>query len=505
MTEIITRFPPEPNGYLHLGHLKAMSFDFDLHHQGKCILRLDDTNPEAEKQEYVDSIIEDVKWLGFNPWKITYTSDYFQQLYDFAIELIKKDKAYVDFSNTELIKEERHKGIESKYRNYPTDFHLAEFNNMKNGIYKESEAVLRLKIDMQNLNHTLRDPIAYRIKFTPHFRTGSSWVIYPSYDYSHGLVDALEYITYSYCTMEFYVRREQYYWPVIQLGLIPAEVHEFGRLNVDNNVLSKRKIIKLIEDKYVDSFDDPRLLTVKGLRRRGFTPDILKKIISTCVTKIMQRSDMTMSQGFIQHCLREVLDVTAKRAFAVLDPIHININDLTTDKLCQHPNHPINKELGDHITLLSSDIYIESSDFKEIDEKNYYRLAPGKTVRLKYADFIQYESHKKLDDLSGTSPIKINTSNIIPPNPKKIKGVIHWVSHKGAVPAKFELFNQLIVDDKYNPESKIIMNGYIENFVAEHLEEIFQFERLGYFKFDRMENDVPIFIRVIELVDKYNM
>ena len=232
---VITRFPPEPNGYLHLGHLKAMMFDFNKHSDCQCILRLDDTNPEAEKQHYVDAIIEDVKWLGLKPYKITYTSDYFDQLYIYAIELIKKNKAYVDLSSGIEIKEKRRAGIESIYRNYPIDWQLEQFEKMNNGEYSEDTAVLRLKIDMQNNNHTLRDPIAYRIKNAPHYRTSNKWKIYPSYDYSHGLVDSLENITYSYCIMEFYIRRDQYYWPVKELGLHCAEVEEFGRLNVENN------------------------------------------------------------------------------------------------------------------------------------------------------------------------------------------------------------------------------------------------------------------------------
>lgn len=504
---VLTRFPPEPNGYLHLGHLKAMTFDFDLHSQdsnGACILRMDDTNPEAEKQEYVDSIIEDVLWLGYTPHKITYTSEYFKELYNFAIMLIKKDKAYTDKTDSDKIKDMRHNGIESVYRNMPVEYHLEEFQKMKSGFYKENEIVLRLKIDMRNDNHTLRDPVAYRVKYTPHYKTGTEWIIYPSYDYSHGLVDALENITYSYCTAEFYVRREQYYWPVKELGLVPAEVHEFGRLNVENNVLSKRKIIKLVEEQKVAGFDDPRLLTIKGLKKRGFTPAILKKVISACSLDRDAKNDSLMTVPFIHHCLRDVLDKVAKRAFAVIDPVELIIKQ---DESCSsykpinciHPNHPTNKDLGEHITELGNNVYIERTDFKEVDEKNYYRLAPEKTIRLKYADFVKYSSHT-----TNENSLIISCFNHVPENPKKIKGVIHWVSKHEAVPAKFELFESLFENDEFNPKSKITLNGYVERYVNHNLNEVFQFERLGFFKFDRMVDGIPVFIRVIELVDKFN-
>lgn len=496
MDEIITRFPPEPNGYLHLGHLKAMTYDFNKHPNCKCILRLDDTNPESEKQEFKDSIIEDVLWLGFTPWKITHTSDYFEQLYNFAIDLIKMDKAYVDFSSPDEIKSMRHDGIESIYRSKTIEWNLEEFKKMSDGHYSENTAVLRLKIDMKNTNHTLRDPIAYRIKFAPHYRTGEKYKIYPSYDYSHGIIDSLENITYSYCTMEFYVRREQYYWTVDQLGLKRAIVHEFGRLNVENNVMSKRKIIELVKNKSVNNFDDPRLLTIRGLKRRGFTPDILQSIISNCS---IERHDMTMSTDLLDHYLREYLDKNAYRVFAVCDPIKLTICDYGDNRECEHPNHPTDKSLGSHKTILSKNIYIENTDFRELDDKDYFRLAPNKTVRLRYADFIKYESHEIKDN-----NIIISAKNNTPDNPKKIKGIIHWLSDKGSVPARFELFNELYIDGKYNPSSKTVKNGYVESYVMDNLDKMFQFERIGFFKFDRYEDDIPVFIRIVGLVDKYN-
>lgn len=502
---VITRFPPENSlNSLHLGHLKAMMYDFELNTGCKCILRMDDTNPETEKMEYVDGIIKDVEWLGFTPWKLTYTSDYFDKLIEFAFILISNGKAYVDFTPIDKMKEMRHTGEESGYRNYPIDWHITEFTNMINRKYESGFAVLRLKIDMKNSNHTLRDPVAYRINYFPHYRTGTKYVIYPSYDYSHGIVDALENITFSYCTTEFYIRREQYYWPVKELGLKPAEVREFGRLNVEGNVLSKRKIKKLIEETKVSNFDDPRLLTIEGLKRRGFTPKILRNIIST-VTNFesdkFNTNDTNISQHFIDHCLREELDKIAPRMFAVIDPLKINIINFDGDmKDCEHPNHSNNPEMGIHNTIITKNIYIEKSDFKNTDSKDYYRLTHEKPVRLRYSDFIKY--NKENDD--GSLDVEL----IVPENPKKIKGVIHWISFEDSIEAKFELYNHPLFFEKdselfFNDKSKEVYYGRVENSVMKNLEISYQFERLGYFKFDRFEDDKPVFIRIVDLFNKY--
>lgn len=531
----ITRFPPEPNGYLHMGHLKAMMFDFDLFKTpgSKCILRMDDTNPEAEKEEYVKGICDDVKWLGYHYSALTYTSDYFPRLYDCAIELIKMGYAYVDFSSAEEIKSMRHTGTDSKDRTASVETNLKNFENMKKGKHEENGAVLRLKIDMQNDNHSLRDPIAYRIKYTPHIRTKSEWCIYPSYDYSHGLVDAFELITDSFCTMEFYVRREQYYWPVLKLkdklNLTPAKVLEFGRLNIESVELSKRKIIPLVDHGIISGFDDPRLYTIKGMRRRGFSPEILKKIVSHAG---MGRTPTTIAKSLIDYELRTILDRDSDRVFAVMDPLLVKIvnNDLSEKSardhsnvnfslLCDHPNHPVDKVKSSHTTELTENILIEKSDFREKDSSDYYRLAPGKVIRLRYADFVEYVSHDEKC---------IIVRDCVPTKPKKIKGVIHWVkadSHKIILE---------VYDDLYNSDGEIKLDsrinryyGNIEDYaikcVTEHIENsdeisntksralVFQFERLGYFKFDRYEinvnkdtDPVPVFIRVIDLADKYN-
>lgn len=480
---IRTRFPPEPNGYLHIGHLKAMIYDFEKHPNCECILRMDDTNPEKEKKIFVDSIIEDVNWLGFNPFTITYTSDYFTDLYDFAIILIKNGLAYVDFDSPDKIKENRHNGIESDYRNMDSNMHMTHFINMKNGVYPENHCVLRLKIDMKHNNHTLRDPIAYRIKHTPHFRTNNNWYIYPSYDYSHGIVDSLENIDYSYCTTEFYVRRELYYWPLIKLNelgynLKLPEVYEFGKLVIENGILSKRNIIKLINEKTVDNFDDPRLLTIKGLRRRGYTPEILRKIIS-CVG--YDRKESFICEDLIKHYLREEINNNAIRLFGVIDPILVHINNLHSYIACDHKNIPSSNE--SHVTMLTNNIYIDASDFREINDPDYFRLAPGKIIRLRYGPFIEYVSHDK----------NMITCKIVEPDkPKKIKGIIHWVSADPYynIPITYELFNNI---------NKEIKSGFIEKYFEDVKDKPIQLERVGFFKFDREENKKDVLLMTVDL------
>ena len=494
-TRIVTRFPPEPNGYLHLGHLKAMLFDFDLHagEGGTCILRMDDTNPKTEKQEYVDAIVEDVKWMGFRFSRLTYTSDYFDALYDCAVRLVRMGCAYVDLTPADEIRRMRHDGIESEFRSRGAEWHLTEFARMKTGEYAENEAVLRLKINMQDDNHSLRDPIAYRVMDCAHYRTGTKYRAFPTYDFSHGIVDALEGITHSYCTTEFLVRRPQYLWPVEKLGLTPATVVEFGRLNVEGVELSKRKIIPLVADGTLSGFDDPRLYTLRGLRRRGFTPEILRSIVAPST---MARHETCLSRGWIEHELRTVLERDSPRAFAVMDPLPVVITNfgVGSGRECPHPNHPTAKDKGSHVTHLTERIWIERADFREVDSADYYRLAPHKVVRLRFSDFVRCDGY---DD--GSLTVSLCT----PEKPKKVKGVIHWVGTGDAsVPTTFEVYG----DGVAGTVSRFA--GYVERFVAEELERapgtIFQFERLGYFKLDRRDPDGrPVFLRVIDLVDHY--
>lgn len=494
---IFTRFPPEPNGFIHIGHLKAMMYDFTLHEGCKCYLRLDDTNPDKENWEFVNGIIDDIKWLEFEPHKITFTSDYFEILYEYAIELIKNNLAYIDFSSFEKIKQDRLNGIESEYRNKSIDYHLTEFENMKNGKYNENECILRLKIDMNHSNHVMRDPTAYRIKKNLHYKTGTKWCIYPSYDYSHGIVDALEKIKYSYCTTEFLIRRDLYYWPIEQLNklgknLEPAEVTEFGKLVVENNILSKRNILKLVNEGFMSGFDDPRLLTIRGLKRRGYTPTILKNIVKN---SSMNRADQFFSNDVIRHYLRKELDENAIRVFGVVKPKLIeieNFSDHYNDIIeCKHNNHSKSTEF--HNTVLTKQIYIDSNDFREVDDPDFYRLAPGKTIRLRYGPFIQYVSH---------SDNKIICKIVTSEKPKKIKGIIHWVSadEKYSTKVKYELFNDVLINGELNKNSLEKYEGYIENYALDIIDSI-QLERVGYFKYDRNEDNKRVYIRVVELND----
>jgi len=449
---------------------------------------LDDTNPATESELFVNEIIHDMKWLGYDPGNITYTSDYFDKLFDFAIVLIKHGYAYVDFSEPDTIKEERHNGIENKYRSLTPDIHLMEFENMKNKKYASSEAVLRLKIDMSNENHTLRDPIAYRIIYAPHFKTGEKWCIYPSYDYSHGIVDAFENITTSYCTDEFYIRRDLYYWTINILNtlgyeLSSANVHEFGKLTVENNTLSKRNIKKLIIEGSVSGYDDPSLLTVRGMRNRGYTPEIIKAV-AKCSG--LSKVKTVVSMKLINHLLIGHYNPTAIRCFAVINPIKCIITNLAEDKICNHPHIPNSPEHC-HSTIISNEIYIENDDFKLEHDDDYYRLSPkNKMVRLKFFDIVKYEN--MVDDIVYVSACNLKKD-------KSVKSTIHWLSVKHAIPAKF------IFIDNENPLIKKTYDGFVESYVLDcSIDTIFEFERIGYFKlFNKTENNIPCFLCIVHL------
>ena len=491
----VTRFPPEPNGYLHIGHCKSIFINWSG--SNACHLRLDDTNPSAEKQEFVENIIEDVTWLGFDVGNITYTSDHFETLYNFAVLLISNNLAYVDFTTKDLVREQRHAGIENEYRAKSIEWNIQQFELMKSGKFKENECVLRLKIDMQNPNHALRDPIAYRINYTPHYRTGTNWVIYPSYDYSHGIVDALEGITHSYCTDEFFIRRDQYYWPVnklIELGinLKPAIVHEYGKLSIQNNILSKRNINKLVNEGLVSDYSDPRLLTIKGLRRRGFTPSMIKSIVET---SSMERHETVVNTDYIDHVMRNELGQTAIRVFGIVNPLEVKIKGIEDfTHISLHPDLPITNS-STHEIVMGEKIYIEKDDFRPVYDKNYYRYCPGNIVRLRYNDFTQ---------LVSSDENSITICKIEPANPKKVKGCISWVSESDAIPVIYELYTDLAPDGKFNPDSKTVSKGYIQKYALkpENICKVFQLERVGYFKFDRYECSNPVFIRITGLYDK---
>lgn len=493
MIPIKTRFPPEPNGYLHLGHLKAMENDFNHHPNTECILRLDDTNPDAEKQEYVDSIIYDVKWLGYKPIKITYTSDYFDMIYNCAVGLIKKELAYMDHQSSEEIKNQRNNEMESPYRNQSIEKNLEEFEMMKEGKFPNS--VLRLKIDMKSKNPNMRDFVAYRNKSSCHYRTGNKWKIYPTYDFSHCLVDSIEKIDYSYCTLEFETRRELYYWILDKLNMHKPTVYEFARLDIEKSVLSKRKIKEMIASGDILGYNDPRLLTIQGLRNAGYTPDILLKFIRE-LDGLMSKNQSVVPIEKLRGTARDLLNERAIRAFAVKDPILITITNLSKDSIITKPNHPT-KDLGNHQMVLSNEIYIEKTDWKDIDSKDFYGLAPSKIVRLRHGPFmrcVSFENNNILCEI--VDPEKDNF------NSKKIKGCIHWVSKNSSKEIEIWDIDDLVdSNNQLNRDSLIKYKGFIENygnFAINNYE--LQFERLGYYKYDESFNS---WIQIAKFKSKY--
>lgn len=514
---VMTRFPPEPNGFLHIGHAKAMnlSFGYAQEQNGHTILRYDDTNPEKEERIFFDSIKEMVEWLGFKPWKITHTSDYFQEMYDFAIQLIKEGRAYVDLQSKEEIKRQRDERINSPYRDTSVEENLKLFEDMKKGKFEEGKAVLRVKIDMQSNNPNMRDFIAYRIKYSAHPQTGDKWCIYPSYDYSHCIVDSLEFITHSLCSLEFEIRRDSYYWLLQALDIYRPHVYEFSRLNVTTALLSKRKILKLVKEGVIRGWDDPRVLTLAGLRRRGYTPEAIK---SFCDDIGVTRTQNVIPIERLEESLRQDLDVRCNRAFCVLEPLKVVITNYPADKVeyVKAPNHPINKERGFREMPFSNVLYIERSDFREVDSKSYFGLAPNKEVGLKYAynitctDVVK-DQNGKIVELKAT--VDLEKKN-------KPKGHIHWIAQpepgKEPLSCEVRLYDKLFTADAEkagdewinlaNKNSEIVMaNAYVDNIFAlqpelRNVYSKYQFERLGYFTVDQdTTNDHLVFNRIVEL------
>ncbi len=522
-----TRFPPEPNGYLHIGHAKAICLNFGIarDYNGLCNLRFDDTNPTKEDVEYVDSIIEDVKWLGFD-WgdRMYYASDYFQKLYDLAIELIKKGKAYVDPSTPEEIKE--HKGTltepgkESPYRNRPIEESLDLFIKMKEGKFEDGTYVLRAKIDMQSPNIHMRDPVIYRIKRVKHHRTGDKWCIYPMYDYAHPLSDWIEGITHSLCTLEFEIHRPLYDWflEALELKNRPRQI-EFARLNLSYTVMSKRKLLELVEEGIVSGWDDPRMPTICGLRRRGYTPESIRNFADRI--GISKRDSLT-DVALLEHSIREDLNKRAQRLMAVLNPLKIVITNYPEGKVeeLEAVNNPEDPTMGKRKIYFSREIYIERDDFREVPPKNFHRLFPGNEVRLKYAYIIKCnevikDSSDNVTELHCTyDPTTRSGSG----SKKTVKGTIHWVSIPHSYNAEVRLYdrlflveNPLAVEDKdfkelINPDSlKVLKDCKIEsNFINVKPGDKFQFERLGYFcvDLDSTEN-YKIFNRTVSLKDTW--
>ncbi|KAG6410353.1 hypothetical protein SASPL_128411 [Salvia splendens] len=531
--KVHTRFPPEPNGYLHIGHAKAMFVDFGLANErgGGCYLRFDDTNPEAEKKEYIDHIEEIVGWMGWEPFKITYTSDYFQELYELAVELIRRGHAYVDHQGSvdnnslcmlqtpDEIKEYREKKMNSPWRDRPIEESLKLFDDMKKGLLEEGKATLRMKQDMQSDNFNMYDLIAYRIKFTPHPHAGDKWCIYPSYDYAHCIVDSLENITHSLCTLEFETRRASYYWLLDALGLYQPYVWEYSRLNITNTVMSKRKLNRLVTEKWVDGWDDPRLMTLAGLRRRGVTSTSINAFVRGIG---ITRSDTSLiCLNRLEYHIREELNKTAPRAMVVLNPLKVVITNMDAAVMDldakKWPDAPADYASSFYKVPFSKVVYIEQSDFRLKDSKDYYGLAPGKSVLLRYAFPIKCTEVVLGDDNETVHEIRAEYD---PSKKSKPKGVLHWVSESsaGANPLKVEvrLFDKLFnsenpaeLDDwlsDLNPQSKVVIaDAYaVPSIKNAAVGDSFQFERLGYFVVDPDSSpEKLVFNRTVTLRDSY--
>ena len=520
--QIVSRFPPEPNGYLHLGHVKSICLNFGvaLENNGLCNLRLDDTNPSAEKQEYVDNIKNDIHWLGFD-WsgEIRYASSYFDQLYAWALQLIEQGDAYVDLQTPEQIKLNRGSftevGTNSPYREQSIAENLSLFEKMRAGGFNEGEAVLRAKIDMASPNVHLRDPVLYRVLKAHHHQTGDKWCIYPMYDYAHPLSDAIEGITHSLCTLEFEDHRPFYDWIIdkVNTSAKPRQI-EFSRLNVDYTLTSKRKLKKLVDDGVVAGWDDPRMPTVAGMRRRGFTAEGLKDF---CQRVGVSKSDGVVDIGLLEFCIRQSLENTAPRAMAVLNPLKVTLTNLPEKLDLSHQRHP-NVDMGERVIPLSTTLYIDKNDFAEVPPKGFKRLVPDGEVRLRHAYVIKCNEVIK-DENGEVIELKCSIdSETLGKNPegRKVKGVVHWVDQAQGVPAEVRIYERLFNnpnpeagDDflqNLQPESVKIMQAVIEPSLAQaQAGERFQFEREGYFVADEADfsQAKPVFNRILDLKDSY--
>ena len=531
--EVYTRFPPEPNGYLHIGHAKSICLNFGLgkKYNGKTNLRFDDTNPEMEDIEYVNSIKEDIKWLGFE-WesKSLYTSDYFDQLYAWAVQIIKKGKAYVDNQSPEEINEQRgtptHPGIESPYRTRSVEENLELFAKMKNGEYKNGEKVLRAKIDMTSPNMHMRDPIMYRILNKEHHRSGNKWCIYPMYDFAHGQSDYIERITHSICTLEFEVHRPLYDWfldQIVEPGAYRPRQIEFARLNLSYTIMSKRKLLELVETKLVSSWDDPRMPTISGLRRRGYTPESIRNFAEQI--GVAKRNNV-IDVAFLEHSLKNNLNKIVPRVMAVLNPLKLVIENYPEDKveMIETINNPEDESMGTREMPFSRELFIEQDDFMEDAPKKFFRLSPGKEVRLKSAYIIKCEEVIKdnkgnITELRCTYDPETKSGSGTEASKRKVKGTLHWVSVEHSLPVEVRLYDRLFVDedpdghknkdfkDFINPDSlKILSNCRVEPSLKDAKpEEKFQFQRLGYFCVDSVDSKPGnlVFNRTVPLRDSW--
>lgn len=529
VNKVITRFPPEPNGYLHIGHAKSICLNFGLAEEfgGHCNLRFDDTNPSKEEQEYVDSIMEDVRWLGFD-WdnRLYYASDYFEQLYEWAEELIKKGKAYVCDLSPEEIRQYRgtltEAGKESPYRNRSVEENLDLFRRMRSGEFPDGAKTLRAKIDMKLGNINMRDPVMYRIKHETHHRTGDKWCIYPMYDYAHGQSDSIEGVTHSICTMEYEDHRPLYDWYLDSLEVYHPRQYEFARLNLSHTVLSKRKLLKLVQEGYVNGWDDPRMPTIAGIRRRGYTPQSIRNF---CERIGVGKKESLVDMALLEYCVREDLNKIAPRVMAVLNPVKVVISNYPegTIEYLDAINNPEDPTAGIRQIPFGREIYIEQDDFMENPVKDFYRLAPGREVRLRYAYFIKCIDIKK--DSEGNIKEIVCTYDPCTrggdsPDRRKVKATLHWVSVSECYEAEVRLYDKLFIKedpndteegkdftDYINPDSlKIIKSAKLEPSLKKAKKgDKFQFERLGYFCVDTLDSkkDSPVFNRTVTLKDEW--
>jgi glutaminyl-tRNA synthetase len=525
---IQTRFPPEPNGYLHIGHAKAICIDFGLadDFNGLTNLRFDDTNPEKEEQEYVDSIMADVRWLGFEWDRLCYASDYFDQLYDWAIKLINAGKAYVDDQTADEIRKNRgtltEPGSPSPFRNRTPEENLDLFTRMKSGEFPDGTRVLRAKIDMASPNMNMRDPVMYRILHAEHHRTGDKWCIYPMYDYAHGQSDSIENVTHSMCTLEFADHQPLYRWYIEQLGIFPSQQFEFDRLNLTYTILSKRKLLQLVQEGHVSNWDDPRMPTLSGIRRRGFAPEALRTF---CGQIGASRTNGTTDIEMLEHFQRDHLNKIVPRAMAVLNPLKLVITNYEEGKheFCEVANNPEDESAGTRQVPFSRVLFIEQDDFREVPPPKYYRLSPGKEVRLRNAYFIT--ANEVIKDAAGNitevrctyDPLSRGGNS---PDGRKVKSTIHWVSAAHAISAEVRIYDRLFTKadpndvpegstflDLINPNSlEVLTNAKLEPSLASAQPgHKVQFERLGYFCCDKdSEPGKLVFNRTLPLKDSWS-
>lgn len=523
-SSIVTRFPPEPNGYLHIGHAKSICLNFGLalKYGGKTNLRFDDTNPVTEDTEYVESIKDDVRWLGFEWAEERYASDYFEQLYGFAVQLIQKGLAYVDDSSSEAIATQKgtptQPGTNSPYRDRSIEENMTLFAEMRAGKYKDGEKVLRARIDMGHVNMHMRDPIIYRIKHAHHHRTGDKWCVYPMYDFAHGQSDAIENITHSVCTLEFIPHRALYEWFIEQLEIFPSKQYEFARLNMTYTVMSKRKLLQLVNEGYVNGWDDPRMSTISGMRRRGYPAPAIREF---CDRIGIAKRDNLIDVGLLEFCVREELNKVAVRRMVVFDPLKVIITNHNGEtEMLSSENNPEDANAGNRDIPFSNELFIEKDDFMEVPSKKYFRLAPGQMVRLKSAYIIRCDEVVKdaggnITELHCTyipeSKSGSDTSGI------NVKGTLHWVSAKHAVHAEVRLYDRLFkVEDVGNAEGdfkdhintdslQIIPNAFAEPALAkDSADDRYQFLRKGYFCLDKDSTpEKLVFNRTVTLKDAW--